>query len=111
MNEELMTALYQKMADEQNEFRDWLLTQSQEEVLEHAGEYAAREDILLEVGEMDLSDSRAKALLRSPCPLADIYKDWRDQDSTDHMENIRGFVEDRADDVLYAERKKADKER
>lgn len=111
MNEELMTALSQKMADEQDKFRDWLLTQPQEEVLEHTGEYAAREDILLEVEELDLSDRQAKALLKSPCPLADIYKDWQDRDSTGHMEDIRDVIEVRANDVLQAERKKADKER
>lgn len=110
-NEKVTTALYQKMYDEQNKFRDWLLEQPQEEVLNHACEYTIREDILMEVGDMELSESRAKALLKSPCPLADIYKDWQRQDSTDHMENIRGIVEDRADDVLYAERKKSGKER
>ena len=39
------TALYEKMAAEQDTFRDWLKSQSPEEVLNHAYEYTVREDI------------------------------------------------------------------
>ena len=38
------TALYEKMAAEQDTFRDWLKSQSPEEVLNHAYEYTVRED-------------------------------------------------------------------
>lgn len=111
MSKDLMSALYQRMYDEQSKFRDWLLTQPQEEVLNHACEYAAREDILMEIGEAELSPDRAKALLKSPCPLADIYKDWERRDFSGHMEDILDTIEARADDVIQAERKKAGKER
>ena len=111
-NEKVMNALYQKMYGEQNKFRDWLLEQPQEEVLNHACEYAMREDILMEVGEAELSPDRAKALLKSPCPLADVYKDWKKRDSTGHMEDILDTIEARADSVIQAqERKSAGKER
>ena len=41
------TALYEKMAAEQDTFRDWLKSQSPEEVLNHAYEYTIREDIVM----------------------------------------------------------------
>lgn len=46
-NEELNTRLYQKMFAEQEKYRNWLLTLSSREVLEHGYEYIMREDILL----------------------------------------------------------------
>lgn len=111
-NEKLMDALYQKMYNEQNKFRDWLLEQPQEEVLAHAYEYVIREDILMEVTEAELTPQRAKALLKSPCPLSDIYKDWQNQDSCGHMDHILETIETRADNVIQAqERKDAGKER
>lgn len=111
MSKDFMSALYQRMYDEQKQFRDWLLTQPQEEVLNHACEYAAREDILMEIGEAELTPQRAKALLKSPCPLADVYKDWEKRDSSGHMEDILDTIKARADDVIQVERKKAGKER
>lgn len=112
-DEELQTRLYQKMSDEQSRFRDWLLTQPQEDVLNHAYEYSVREDILMEVGEMELSTAQAKALLKSPDALPDIYKSWSDRDSCDYMEDIADTITARADEVIQAERerKKVDKER
>ena len=42
---DLNTALYEKMATEQEKYRDWLKSQPPEEVLNHAYEYTIREDI------------------------------------------------------------------
>ena len=75
-NEELNTALYQKMFAEQEKYRDWLLTQPPDEILHHCYEYTVREDIVLALEEYDLSDKQCKALLKSPCPLADVFKDF-----------------------------------
>ena len=44
---DLNTALYEKMAAEQDKFRDWLKSQPPEEVLNHAYEYTIREDIVM----------------------------------------------------------------
>jgi hypothetical protein len=46
-NQELNTALYEKMFAEQDTYRKWLLTQPPEEILNHTYEYTIREDILL----------------------------------------------------------------
>ncbi|MCI9265056.1 MAG: DUF3848 domain-containing protein [Oscillospiraceae bacterium] len=113
MNEKLMTALYQKVSYEQCRFRDWLLTQSQEEVLNHACEYSIRENIVMELERMELSEKQAQALLKAPDTLADIYKAWQKRDSCDHMEDVANTIANCADEMLQAEqeRRKADKER
>ena len=75
-NEELNTALYKKVFAEQEKYREWLLSQPPDEILNHCYEYTVREDIVLALEEYDLSDKQCKALLKSPCPLADVSKDF-----------------------------------
>ena len=101
--EELNTALYEKMAAEQNTFRDWLKSQSPEVVLDHAYQYSVREDIVMAMEELELPAEKAKALLRSSTPLADVYKEWQDTE-TNHMDDIRDVIENRAGYVLKAEK-------
>ena len=62
--EKLNTALYDKMAAEQKSFRDWLLGQPPEEILNHAYEYSTREDILMQMEDMNLPEQQASALLK-----------------------------------------------
>ena len=47
---DLNTALYEKMAAEQDKYRDWLKSQPPAEVLNHAYEYTVREDIVIGFG-------------------------------------------------------------
>lgn len=103
-NAERNTALYQKMFAEQEKFRDWLKGQSQEEVLNHAYEYTIREDILMSLEYHDLSDAQAKALMKSPCPLADVYQNFEKRE-TDHMETIWDCLESRAEMLLEEQRR------
>ena len=70
---DLNTALFEKMTAEQDKFRDWLKSQPPEEVLNHAYEYTIREDIVMAMEELELTDTQAQALLESPSPLADVY--------------------------------------
>ena len=70
----LNTALYEKMTAEQDKFRDWLKSQPPEEVLNHAYEYTIREDIVMAMEELELTDTQAQALLESPSPLADTLR-------------------------------------
>lgn len=100
--EELNTALYEKMAAEQNTFRDWLKSQGAEVVLDHAYEYSVREDIVIEMEELGLTETQAKALLKSSSPLADVYKAWQ-KTETNHMDDVRDVIENRADDVIRDE--------
>ena len=85
-NEELNTVLYQKMAWEQNKYREWLLQCSPEEILAHAYEYAVREDILMAMEELNLPDEQVKA--------------------TDYMETVRGVIESCAERKAAMEQKR-----
>lgn len=100
----LNQALYDKMAAEQERFKHNLLGQTAEEVLDHAYEYAMRQDILMEMEELDLSAPEAAALLESPFPLADIYGDFRERES--HMDLVRECIETLAFSLLEAQREK-----
>ena len=103
-NEERNTALYQKMFAEQEVFRDWLKGQPPDEILNHAYEYTIREDILLSLEYHDLSDAQADALMKSPSPLADVFRDFEKRE-TDHMETIWDCLESRADMLLKEQRR------
>ena len=94
-NEELNTALYKKVFAEQEKYREWLLSQPPNEILNHCYEYTVREDIVLALEEYDLSDKQCKALLKSPSPLADVFAAWEDRE-TSYMEEIWQTVTGRA---------------
>ena len=72
--EELNTQLYEKMFADQEKYRQWLLTQPPDEILNHAYEYTIRNDILLSLEYNNLNGKQAQALLKSPCPLGDVFK-------------------------------------
>ncbi len=103
MNTDKNTALYEKMAAEQDKFRDWLKSQPPEEILKHTYEYTVREDILMAMEELDLPQSRAAALLASPSPLADVYKEFADRE-TSYMDVVRDSIEQRAEAALDTQR-------
>ena len=68
------TKLYEKMFEEQEKFRGWLLSQPPKEILNHTYEYTTREDILMTLENNDLRLDQAQALLSSPTPLADVRR-------------------------------------
>ena len=103
MNTDKNAVLYEKMAAEQDKFRDWLKSQPPEEILKHTYEYTVREDILMAMEELDLPQSRAAALLASPSPLADVYKEFSDRE-TSYMDVVRDSIEQRAEAALDAQR-------
>lgn len=109
-NEELNTALYEKMFAEQETYRAWLLSQPPEEILNHTYEYTCREDILLSLEYHNLTNAQARALLKSPSPLSDIFKDWEKKE-TGYMEDIGQTVEDRAQAEAQKQVQKEQKER
>ena len=83
--------LYEKMKAEQDKYRDWLASQEPSEILNHTYEYTMREDIVMCMEELELEPEKARALLRSPCPLSDVYKEFRDRE-TEHMSNGSMFA-------------------
>ena len=93
---ELSSKLYEKVSAEQDKFRAWLMGQPPADILNHAVEYAVREDILMEIGALELPDDQARALLASPDTMADIYKTFSKMADTGHMDVVRESIEDRA---------------
>ena len=89
---DLNTALYEKMAAEQEKYRDWLKSRPPEEILHHTYEYTVREDIVMAMEELELTDTQAKALLESPSPLADVYR-YFEKLETGYMDVIRRCVQ------------------
>ena len=52
----------------------------------------------------DLSDAQAEALMKSPSPLADVFRDFEKRE-TDYMETIWDCLESRADTLLEEQRR------
>ena len=97
------------MKAEQDKYRDWLVRQEPSEILEHTYEYTMREDIVMCMENLELEPEKAKALLRSPCPLSDVYKEFRDRE-TEYMDTIRDSIETEADKSLKRQEKKQQRE-
>ena len=109
-NEELNTRLYEKMFAEQEQFRDWLLSQPAAEILNHAYEYTVREDILMSLEYNDLEDSQARALLKSGKSLKQIFERWENQE-TSYMDTVWDTVQEQARAAEAKQKAKAQKER
>lgn len=101
--------LYEKMKAEQDKFREWLLTQEPSEILNHTYEYTMREDIVMCMEELELSQKQAKALYKSPCPLSDVYEEFKDRE-VEHMDTIRDSIETEADKSIRREKAKTERE-
>lgn len=97
MNEALQQSLYDKLSREQVKYRDWLKGQPPEEILHHSYEYTVREDILMSMEELTLSEAETRALLLSPSPMAILYDKFSDLE-TGYMDTIRDSIEDTAKD-------------
>ena len=95
-NEELNTALYKKMFAEQEQFKDWLLTQPPEKILDRSHEYSVREDFLLALEYDDLTRGQAAALLACPTPLDDLFHTYESAE-THHMEEVWSRLESLAE--------------
>lgn len=105
LEDELNERLYNRVAVEQEQFRVWLLEQEPEDILSRAYEYVTREDILLSLEYNTLPIEQARALLKSPCPLEDIFKDYQKRE-TDYMQDIFATVQARAKHVILMEKER-----
>ena len=97
MNEALQQSLYDKLSREQDKYRDWLKGQPPEEILHHSYEYTVREDILMSMEDLTLSEAETRALLLSLSPMAILYDKFSDLE-TGYMDTIRDSIEDTARD-------------
>lgn len=94
--EELKSTLYDMMYAEQQNYREWLMKQQPEEILSHTYEFTVREDILVALEEVELSDELMKALMDSPSPLQEVYEMFADKE-TDYMQNLRDTITETAE--------------
>lgn len=93
------SALYQKMTAEQDKYRNWLMSQPPEEILQHTYEYTVRQDILIAMEQTSLTAEQENALMASPDALTDIYRYFSKLD-TDYMDALRDSIINRADDFI-----------
>lgn len=109
MNDRMLNfVLYEKLCDEQDRYRAWLLSQPPEEILKHTCEYAVRESVVTSFAVRDLPRAEAQALLKSPAPLASIYKDWNAQ-AYKCVEDLWEIIGNRAKSAIQQSQKKAAK--
>lgn len=101
-NEKLNTQLYEKMFEEQEKYRGWLLGQPPEEIINHTYEYTVREDILMALENNDISIEQATALLKSPTPLADVFSEFENRE-TGYMDIVLDCITDLANTVIQTE--------
>lgn len=106
LKEELNSELYNRMFEEQEHYRNWLLSLPPEGILFHAFSYSVREDILMTQEENNFSIEKCKALLESPTPLADMKRAY-DKTETNYMDDIRSIMENHANDVIEENKKKS----
>lgn len=91
--------LYWKIHAEQEAFKSYLLGLPPEKILEHASQYAVREDIVAALENMELDKPKAEVLLLSPTPLADIYDDFCGLD-TEYINTLHDTIIERANSIL-----------
>lgn len=91
--------LYEKYVIEQDAYRKWLLSQPPEEILKHCYEYDIREDILMTFEFFEVDSKDAMALHSKGVTLDDLFHDFEDRE-TDHMQNIRDTIEERAQKII-----------
>lgn len=103
INVMLNTQLYQKIYAEQEQYKAYLLTLTPAQILEHASEYIWRENILIAMENNNLNNARAKALLKSPTPLADVYNKYAGWEHSRQQQKIWNAVEARSSEVLRTE--------
>ena len=100
----LLEQLEAKMTEEFNTYRAWLLTQPPEEILNHAYEYSTKQDIILNVAAAGLSPAQIETMLRSPCPLEDVFKEASYSDMSDYNSFLSFCLAERADAEIAKQR-------
>ena len=95
-HEEMKSRLYEKMQTEFEAYREQLLSASPQEILNHAYDYAIRDDIMETLEVIELTDAQMENLLKTDCPLADIVCAYKSKD-TAYLDAILDSISDAAD--------------
>ena len=99
--------LYAKMEESFKDFSNWLLKQPPEEILNHAYEYAIKENILLVLEYNNLEDAQVTALLVVDDPLDLLYNEVGDS-AMISLDALRSIIEDKADALISLNQSQAD---
>ena len=117
----LNSQLYDKMVASQEKMKDWLQSQSFDDMMKNAYEYLIRNDLLLTFQFHDLSDEQVFALWELEDPLAELYKSYTlwecDNPITDistaiaranehHEETLKETIEHYADSLIAEKQRK-----
>mgnify|MGYP002519552427 CR=1 FL=1 len=100
--EEFNAELYEKVSAEFEEYKNNLLAMSPEQILEHAYDYAIREDIVLALEYFDLHARQAQALLKADNVLDAVLEKWEGW-KNNYMESIQEAIECKANEISRAE--------
>ena len=100
--EELNEELYKKARAEFEAHKNSLLAMSPEQILEHAYDYAIREDIVLALEYFDLHARQAQALLKADNVLDAVLEKWEGW-KNNYMESIQEAIECKANEISRAE--------
>lgn len=94
----LMQDFYDKISEEQSQYKDWLMKQPPNVILDHSYDYSIREEILASVEDEEhkLCDSQVNALLSVPDTLAYLRKEYERSDPIT-MEHTWGVIQETAD--------------
>ena len=88
--------LYSKMRDEQEAYKNILLSKTPEEILDLAYEYSIREDILCAMVDNDLPEEQAAAILSLNLTMDDMFEQFSHNSySSNQMDVVWVSVEER----------------
>lgn len=91
--------LYAKVKAEQSAFVDWLVQQPANVILDHAYEYAMREDILLSMEHYILTEEQEAALMALEKPLEALCNAYINTENA-HMDEVWESVEQFSNDEI-----------
>ncbi len=106
LNQKLAERVRRELAD----FREDILSKSPQEIYDAAYQIILKSDIAECFSEAGYSPQAAKALLKSPNLLQDIYEEWLEKDDS-HMEDLRQTIADFKSYMVKTEKILSGKER
>ena len=106
LNQKLAEKVERELAD----FREDILSKSPQEVYDVAYQIILKNDIAECFSDVDYSPQAAKALMKSPNLLQDIYEEWIGREDS-HMDKLRQTVADFESYMVKTEKILSGKER
>lgn len=106
LNQKLAERVERELAD----FREDILSKSPQEIYDAAYQIILKSDIAECFSDVDYSPQAAKALMKSPNLLQDIYEEWIEREDS-HMDELRQTVADFKSYMVKTEKILSEKER